>query len=828
MATNVAKLSRDPETGDMLYEPEAQFPAPAVSTPAEQDFFANLATGMPEHRSSQIGNMVTEQITYDERSRDEWEEIAARNIQLLGIGPESKPDDFEYAASDTSDHPLLLTALTRFQSKALSAMLPGPDQVCRFEPAMDLELIEDEAEREVAQQDTDASGRRVMKFYADYLLKQHPSYVEDTDLILYDCGLQGAGVRKIYNDPTRPRRKTRIERARLQDLILAYDTESWTCGRITHRIDMPTPELIRCIQTGFYRPVDRLIDGDVPRLDRLTEEQNRIQGLSNDYMRGGEQHRIYETHMELFLDEDRHSKGFARPYIVSVHARTQEVLAIQRNWSPSDEEEQRIERFVAYLFHPGSNALHGLGLGHLLGNITKALRTGQRRALDAAYLANHPSGFKLSQWKIRDEGTPVKPGEFVDVEATVDDIRAALMLHPFEGPNQGLLALMEKMETNGRELGGIASIDFSQLMKAGIAAGPAMAAYEESVEFQTAIHRRLYDAQAQELRLIHARMREVVTGATNFGTNGVLQEGDLASVDIVPYMKPGQASRQRQILEAQAILDVATEAPDVVNKRKAVEDYLRALGKPDIDSYILPDPAETPPEPADPVTEYAAILAGTPVAAGQMQNHQAHIDAHAAQMRGLATSQLPIEQGQAAMAAIAAHIGEHMGMMLLVQLAAQTGIPVEQFGEAMTPEMETQVAPMVAQAVVAIEAERAATMAPADPNAARVEVEKTKQAGQQTLATMKQAHEAAMRELEHKQAMELQTAKDAAARELQEVKDTAARELQEAKDAAAMEREEADNETAIEIAEMKQQEPATDATARAGAAAGAIATTPRF
>jgi hypothetical protein len=293
-------------------------------------------------------------------------------------------------------------------------------------------------------------------------------------------------------------------------------------------------------------------------------------------------------------------------------------------------------------------------------------------------------------------------------------------------------------------------------------------------------------------------------------------------------MKPGQASRQRQILEAQAILDVATEAPDVVNKRKAVEDYLRALGKPDIDSYILPDPAETPPEPADPVTEYAAILAGTPVAAGQMQNHQAHIDAHAAQMRGLATSQLPIEQGQAAMAAIAAHIGEHMGMMLLVQVAAQTGIPVEQFGEAMTPEMETQVAPMVAQAVVAIEAERAATMAPADPNAARVEVEKTKQAGQQTLATMKQAHEAAMRELEHKQAMELQTAKDAAARELQEVKDTAARELQEAKDAAAMEREEADNETAIEIAEMKQQEPATDATARAGAAAGAIATTPRF
>lgn len=790
---DVTQIERDPDTGDMIIRPAA----PAVHNREAVSHFGNLSTAMTEHRRAELSSMVTEHVTYDDSSRSDWEAQLARNTELLGIGPESKPDENEYENSDTSDHPLLLTALTRFQSKALSMLMPHPEQVCNYKPALDLELIDDEAAKEAAQTEADAAGRRVQRFYADFLLNKHPSYVEDTDMILADNGLNGCGLRKIYNDPSRPGLiKTQIERARLQDVIISYDTTSWRCGRITHRMQVPTPDLIRLIRGGVYRPVPNLSETGDGSLDALTVAQDRIRGMTRSYMQGTGSHKVYETRLDLFLEEDEHPMGLARPYIMTIHAATQEVLAIRRNWVQGDEEENRVEQFVAYLFHPGgASAVYGLGLGQILGNITLALRRAQRRALDAAYLANHPSGFKLSTFKIRDDAAPIRPGEFVDIEAATDDVRKALMLHPFEGPNQGLLALADKLEQNGRELGGIASIDFAQLMKAGIAAGPAMAAYEESTEFQTAIHRRLYDAQASEYRLIHARVRECCANKpVPFGTNGQLRPGDLTKVDIIPFMKPGQASRQKVLLEAQAIYDISKDMPDIVDRRKAAEDFLRALGKPDIDRLLLPDPADNPPQPLDPVSEYASILAGKAVRAGPIQNHRAHIDAHAAQMRGLQNSQLPVEQGDAAMAALSAHIAEHMGLDLMTRVAAMVGIPLEQLGENMPPEIEAQIAPAIAQAVVMIEQERAAAA--------------------EAVAQDKAAAEA----IKGQNAMQLQDLKGAQAIELEREK----RKTVQLREEHADEREEADNETALAIAKLKgAPKPSGDAGARTGAPAGA-------
>lgn len=797
------RVSTDPETGDVILHPAA----PAVQRSSSEGVTpeTNLATRIPKAALDELSVTITEQITYDDAGRDGWQKLTERNLKLLGTGPESDPDDPDDEASDTSDHPLLLTAFSRFQSKALSALLPGASQVCRYEPATDLDQIEDDDEREKLRTEIDKAGNRVVKYYSDYLLNQHSSYVEDTDLILADCGLHGVGLRKVYNDPSYPVMSTRVDRARVQDVIVSYDTSTWRCGRITHRLDMATPDLVRGLRSGFFRPVAHLQDGDLPPVDPITAVQDTIAGIRQASPQGGGAHRLYETRLDLFLNEDEHPQGLARPYIVTIHERTQEILSIRRNWSPLDEEERRIEQFVAYLFHPGMNAIHGIGLGGLLGNITRALRKAQREALNSAYLANHPSGFKAAGFSIRDDATKLRHGEFVDVDmGGSDDIRKALMTHPFNGAHPTLIALMEKMETNGRELGGIASIDFTQLMKAGIAAGPAMAAYEESTEFQTAIHRRLYDAQATEFRLIHARRREIIGNQpVEFGTNGILLPGDLTKVNIVPFMKPGQTSRQKQILEAQALKETAQQHPKIVNERRAVEEFLRALGRPDIDDFILPDPDDNPPQPMDPASEYVAILAGRPVRAAPHQNHQAHIDAHGAQMRGLQSSQLPIAQGEAAMAAFAAHIAEHMGLDMLVQTAARSGISLDQFGENMPPEIEAKLAPAVSSAIVQIEQARSASSQAPDPNAGKIEIERVKAAAKQAEQAARLQHERALDEL--KRAHEI--------------------ELQRIKDEAAKEREDADNETALEIAELKLgSTPSGDARARAGAGAGAVAT----
>jgi hypothetical protein len=159
------------------------------------------------------------------------------------------------------------------------------------------------------------------------------------------------------------------------------------------------------------------------------------------------------------------------------------------------------------------------------------------------------------------------------------------------------------------------------------------------------------------------------------------------------------------------------------------------------------------------------------------QNHMAHIDAHAAQMAGLQTSQLPVEQGEAAMAVIAAHIGEHYAQDTIAKVASAVGIPIEQFAQGLPPEMEAKIAPQIAEAIKQIEADRAPKE---DMEESKVQIEQVKGQNAQQLETMRQG-----------QATEMQT-----------MKQRHAMELQKARDDAAMERSIQDDETAITIAEM--------------------------
>jgi hypothetical protein len=786
-------IRTDPETGDVLYEP---MPSPQPAAGGE------LIARLDQAARDRIVALVTENITQDEGTAEDRETTKAGFFELLGIGKESEPDDEEEAA-DTSDHPLMLTAWLRFQAKALSALLPTDDTAVRTKPTMDLDEIEDQDERDAAQEAADAAGRRVRAFYTEYLFERLPSYEEDTDQILSDMGLLGLGIRKVSLDRTDKLTPVKADHVPLEDLIVSYYTKNLRLGRLTHRIEMDTNEVIRRVMTGQYRPA---LLGPPGQLEKptVTEARDAVFGLGR--IDDAETHRIYECYCHLFLDADPHPMGLARPYIVTVHADSQELLAIQRNWAEGDPNETPLEHFVAYIYQAGKNAASGIGLGDLLANVTRALRKAQRRSLEAAYLQNHPSGFKLSSLSVRDESTRVKRGEFMDVDSPTQDIRAAIMAPPFNGPSPGLLTLMEAMEANGKELGGIASIDFAALMKAGVAAGPAMAAFEESTEFQTSVHRRLYKAHRKELKLIHDRMREA------FGNQGIpfgdgrkaLHSDDLFLVDIIPYMKPGQVSRQKQLLEAQAVYDLSVAMPDIVNRRQAAEDFLRALGRANLDDILVPDPDDEPPQPMDPVSEYSLVLAGKPVAAGLAQNHGAHIDTHAAQMLMLQGSKLPVDQGDAASAVLAAHIAEHMGMQLAVEVAGRIGITPDQFMQ-LPPEMENQLAPLIAQAAMELEQMRRPPET-ADP---RLQI-----------ATIKAGTDAAkIRGDQAKEQMRLRHE-----RELEAMRQRHELELQREKDTAAMDREIEDNTAALQIAKIKGSGSSAGTGTKTAAPAGARST----
>jgi hypothetical protein len=89
--------------------------------------------------------------------------------------------------------------------------------------------------------------------------------------------------------------------------------------------------------------------------------------------------------------------------------------------------------------------------------------------------------------------------------------------------------------------------------------------------------------------------------------------------------------------------------------------------------------------PLDPLTENQNAIMGLPLAAGLYQDHDAHIASHA-----------PIAQDNPP---LQAHINEHLAMKMRIQVEQMIGQPLPPPGQQLPPEIENQIAVMVAQAM---------------------------------------------------------------------------------------------------------------------------------
>jgi hypothetical protein len=109
------------------------------------------------------------------------------------------------------------------------------------------------------------------------------------------------------------------------------------------------------------------------------------------------------------------------------------------------------------------------------------------------------------------------------------------------------------------------------------------------------------------------------------------------------------------------------------------------MGVPDEKIELLLAPERAKPMPLDPLTENQNAIVGMPLIAGAYQDHDAHIAAHA-----------PIAQDNPA---LQAHINEHLALKMRQQVEQMIGQPLPPPGMPMPPEMENQIAVMVAKAM---------------------------------------------------------------------------------------------------------------------------------
>jgi hypothetical protein len=153
----------------------------------------------------------------------------------------------------------------------------------------------------------------------------------------------------------------------------------------------------------------------------------------------------------------------------------------------------------------------------------------------------------------------------------------------------------------------------------------------------------------------------------------------------------------QRIMQYQAALQLAQQAPQLYDLGKLHQQMLEVLGIKDADSIIkLPEDMK----PKDPVTENMAMLKQEPIKAFLYQDHDAHISVHMAAMQDPKLQQMIGQSpfAQAIQSAMLAHINEHLAMAYRKGIEKQLGVPLPAEEEQLPEDVEVQLSQVVAQA----------------------------------------------------------------------------------------------------------------------------------
>jgi len=699
IAEEVSVQEPEEEKGPVEVIPEEDggatidFEPGAINIPGTESHFDNLADILPDDILDPIGNEMVQNYSDYKASRKDWEQSYKAGLDLLGFKYENRTEPFQGASGAT--HPVLAEAVTQFQAQAYKELLPSDGPVRT-------QVIG------AKNPQTEQQAQRVKDFMNYLVMDQMKEYEEEFDSMLFHLPLAGSTFKKVYYDVPLGRAVSKFVPA--DELVVPYTATSLDDAEsIIHTVKMSENELRKQQVSGFYRDIDLGPPDNVEKND-LEKKERELDGTKKT----GRQESMYtllECHVNLDLEgfEDTNSEGptgIKLPYIVTVDEGSRLILSIRRNYAPDDLKKNKIQYFVHFKFLPGLG-FYGFGLIHMIGGLSRTATTALRQLLDAGTLANLPAGFKQRGVRVRDEASPIQPGEFKDVDAPGGNLRDAFFPLPYKEPSPTLLQLLGVVVQAGQRFAAIADMQVGDT-KQNAAVGTTIALLERGSRVMSAIHKRCYAAMKDEFRILSKVVSQYLPPEYPYdvvgGQRNIKQTDFDQRVDVIPVADPNIFSMSQRITLAQTQLQLATSQPQIHNLYQVYRNMYEAIGVKNVDA-VLPPPA--PNAPMDPSMEHINALAGKPFQAFPGQDHRAHITAH---LNFMSTNM--VRNNPMVMASIQKNILEHISIM------AQEQVQLE-FREQMQQMMQLQqlaatdpaAAQQLQQATNAIESRKAVLIA---------------------------------------------------------------------------------------------------------------------
>jgi len=641
-------------------------------------FDANLAEALDDGQLNELADDLVGLVDADIDSRKDWADTFVKGLDVLGFKYEERTDPWEGACGVYST--VLAEAAIRFQAETMSETFPaaGPVRV---------KIIGEE------NKDKEEAANRVKADMNYELTERMVEYRPEHERLLYSLGLAGSAFKKVYFDPNLGRQVAIYIPA--EDVVVPYGASHIeTAERVTHIMRKTKNELKKLQAGGFYRDVD--LGSPQPYHTDIEKRKAEEGGYS---LTDDDRYSLYEIHADLVIDGvDEDDDEIAKPYVVTLERGTNEILAIRRNWNPDDSLMLKRQHFVHYVYVPGFG-FYGLGLIHIIGGYAKAGTSLIRQLVDAGTLANLPGGLKARGLRIKGDDTPIEPGEFKDVDVPSGSIRDNIMPLPYKEPSQTLLALLNQITNEGRRLGAISDMNISD-MSANAPVGTTLALLERTLKPMAAVQARVHYAMKQEFKLLKAIMSEHAPeeyAYEPFRGEITARVADYMAVDVIPVSDPNSSTMAQRVVQYQAVLQMSQSAPQIYNLPQLHRQMIEVLGVKNADKLV---PTEDDVKPTDPVSENMDALVGKPMKAFIYQDHEAHIAAHQAFMQDPQIMQMIGQNPQAKpiMAALQAHIAEHLGFNYRKQMEEKLGAPLPPPGEELPEQVEVNLARLVADA----------------------------------------------------------------------------------------------------------------------------------
>tara|TARA_R110001583_G_scaffold48044_3_gene150321 strand:- start:1525 stop:3993 length:2469 start_codon:yes stop_codon:yes gene_type:complete len=641
-------------------------------------FDTNLAEHLDDSILQSLSSDLIGLIDSDMDSRKEWADTYVKGLDVLGFKYEERTTPWEGACGVHST--VLAEAAIRFQAETMSETFPaaGPVRV---------KVLGEETREK-----TEAAER--VKADMNYELTEvMVEYRPEHERMLYSLGLAGSAFKKVYFDPNIGRQVAIYITA--EDVIVPYGASHIeTAERVTHVMRKTKNEIRKLQASGFYKDIE--LGEPTPYHSDIEEKKAEDSGYS---ITDDDRYSLYEIHADITIEGiDEDDDEIAKPYIITLDRGTGEVLSIRRNWNPDDMLMLKRQHFVHYVYVPGFG-FYGLGLIHIIGGYAKAGTSLIRQLVDAGTLANLPGGLKSRGLRIKGDDTPIEPGEFKDVDVPSGSIRENIMPLPYKEPSQTLLALLNQITTEGRRLGAISDMNISD-MSANAPVGTTLALLERTLKPMAAVQARVHYAMKQEFKMLKGIMSEYApTDYAYQPARGAVtaRQDDYMAVDVIPVSDPNSSTMAQRVVQYQAVLQMAQQAPQIYDLPQLHRQMIEVLGIKNADKLV---PIKDDAKPTDPLSENMDVLNLKPVKAFIYQDHEAHIAAHQAflqdPMIGGMLQQNP--QAKQMLASLQAHIAEHLAFMYRKKIEERIGADLPTPNTQLPEDIEISLSRLVSQA----------------------------------------------------------------------------------------------------------------------------------